>query len=284
MTTIARHMKVATKKSKPLDTNSSNRKTNIKFSPVRIVKIRIDDVQIPDNWRSIDEKAVEALAASMQQIGLQTPISVRATKKGLRLIAGRHRLEAAKKLSRKYIDAIVMRGNKVGRACWRYSENLDRADYTALEYAEAVVKRAKLVSKMAKLDAHPGGHQPNDKGVSKAAKVIGTSRDNIARSKKIAGLSFDAKAAAVETGLDNNQAALLKVAKETTPEDQVRKVRELAKPKRRPDSELSDEDRKQFRRLRTTFETAAKHRRAWKRTSKPARDRFVAYIRKVPVG
>lgn len=138
---------------------------------------------IPDKWRSINNEALERLADSMNQIGLQTPISVRLNDKGLRLVAGRHRLEAAKKLGWRHIDAIVMRDDPLERQIWHQAENLDRANLTALEHAEALAKRAKLVAEKAEQETHREGHQPHDKGVSKAAKAMGVSRDNVRRSK-----------------------------------------------------------------------------------------------------
>jgi ParB-like chromosome segregation protein Spo0J len=216
----------------------------------------------------------------MNQIGLRTPISVRVITEGFRLVAGRHRLEAARKLGWKRIDAIVMRDDKLDRQIWHNAENLDRADLTVLERSEAVTQRAKVEAKKAAQDAHPGGRQPNDKGISKAAKALGTSRENVSRSKKIAAISPEAKEAAVKARLADNEAALLKVANEA-PDAQVRKVRELAKPKRASKPELSDKEQVQFNRLKRTFAKATKHRRAWTAACNIARDRFIAHIRKL---
>jgi hypothetical protein len=152
---------------------------------------------------------------------------------------------------------------------------------TALERAEDVAERAKDVAKKAAQDAHPGGRQPHDKGVSKAAKAIGVSRDNIRRSQAIAAISSAAKKAASDAGLTDNEAALLKIAKEPTPDAQVLKVHDIAKPKRTLKPDLSDKERKQFNRLKRTFAKATEHRRAWTRACKIARDRFLAHISKV---
>ena len=51
------------------------------------------------------------------------------------------------------------------------------------------------------------------------------SREKLACAIKIAGLSDDAKAAAVETGLDDNQSALLKAAHAPNPADELRRLR-----------------------------------------------------------
>ena len=289
MTTMAKHMTAATKKSKPLGDKmnqkcrdkagaAADHKTSAKPSSIEVISVRVADVEVPDNCRSIRQDTVDDLAASMEQIGLRTPISVRNSKKEIKLVAGRHRLEAARKLGWKRIDAIVMHDDKLDRRIWHNAENLDRADLTALERAEAVTQRAKDVAKKAAQDAHPGGRQPHDKGVSKAAKAIGVSRDSIRRSRAIAGISSAAKKAASDAGLTDNEAALLKIAKEPTPDAQVLKIHDLVKPKRTLKPSFSDEERKQLNRLKRTFADAREHRRAWKRACKIARDRFFAHI------
>jgi hypothetical protein len=121
---------------------------------------------------------------------------------------------------------------------------------------------------------------PEVAAISKAAKAIRVSRDNIRRSKAIAGISSAAKKAASDAGLTDNEAALLKIANEPTPDAQVLKVRDLTKPKRILKPHFSDKERKQFNRLKRTFAEATQHRQAWKRAGKIARDRFIARIRK----
>jgi hypothetical protein len=82
---------------------------------------------------------------------------------------------------------------------------------------------------------HPvaGGQQPNDKAINKAARDLGLDRNEVQRAKKIADIAPEAKEAAREAGLDDNQSALLEVAKEKEPEQQVAKVEEIATKKKR---------------------------------------------------
>jgi ParB-like chromosome segregation protein Spo0J len=289
MTTIAKRATAAAKKSKTADhtidhrdnADAADRMTGAKPSSIKVVRVRIADIAVPEKSRSIKRDTVDALAVSMEQIGLRTPVSVRNSKNGIQLVAGRHRLEAAKKLGWKRIDAIVMHDDKLDRRIWHNAENLDRADLTALERAEAVAQRAKDVAKKAAQDAGPGGRQPHDKGVSKAAKAIGVSRDNIRRSKAIAAISSAAKKAASDAGLADNETALLKIAKAPTPNAQVLKVRDIAKPKQTLQPDFTDKERKQLKRLKRTFAEATEHRSAWKGACKIARDRFIAHICKL---
>ena len=70
MTTIAKHMTAATKRSKPLDQTmdqkrrdragrAADRKTGAKPSSMEVVKIRVEDVKVPARWRSINEEEAE---------------------------------------------------------------------------------------------------------------------------------------------------------------------------------------------------------------------------------
>jgi hypothetical protein len=64
------------------------------------------------------------------------------------------------------------------------------------------------------------------KGAIRAAeRELGIEHTDAHRAVKVASLSPEAKAAAVDAGLDNNRTALLEAAKEATPEDQVAAIK-----------------------------------------------------------
>jgi ParB/RepB/Spo0J family partition protein len=183
-------------------------------------RIPVEDVQvISKHHREVDARKVASLAASMAKIGLRTPITVRRIEKDLdtRIVlgAGLYRLEAAKALGWEYIDAFVMEGTKADARMWQLVENLYRADLTALQRAEHVAELVQAVlqdAEGAQL-APRGGQQPHDRGIKKAAKALGFTRDEVRRSLDIAGISEEAKAKAKGLGLDQNQSALVKIAK-----------------------------------------------------------------------
>ena len=62
----------------------------------------------------------------------------------------------------------------------------------------------------------------------RSRRDLGLDKDDVSRAVKIAALSDQAKQAARDAGLDNNRAALLLAVKESTPEEQVAKVEEIA--------------------------------------------------------
>jgi|ERR1700730_3872349 len=197
-------------------------------------KILVEDVQvISKHHREVDASKVASLAASMDKIGLRTPITVRRIEKDLDtkifLGAGLYRLEAVKKLGWEYIDAFVMEGTKADARTWQLMENLYRADLTALQRAEHVAELVQGVLPDGKgvQVAPPGGEQPHDRGIKKAAKALGFTRDEVRRSLKIDGISEAAKTKAKELGLDDNQSALLKIAAEDGEEAQLGLVEEI---------------------------------------------------------
>ena len=140
-----------------------------------VSQIKISEIQVKGKHRPIDKEKLAVIAESMNKIGLRTPLTVRKTIDGeIVLVAGLHRLEAAKSLGWKEIDCIVMKGGQVQRQLWTIAENLHRADLTKLQHAEAVDRWAQLVKELEKgvQVAQPGGKQPKDKGYRTSRKSL----------------------------------------------------------------------------------------------------------------
>lgn len=80
---------------------------------MRPEKIPIDEIYVPVKRRkTLDESTVEALAESIMESGLETPISVRPDKGRYVLVAGLHRLEACRALGEESIEAVVVQARK----------------------------------------------------------------------------------------------------------------------------------------------------------------------------
>ena len=106
----------------------------------------VDMVQVGERLRSLDPEKVAKLAKSMKVIGLQQPISVWSDSMDtLGLVAGLHRLEAARKLGWEDIDCIFVDLDDLDRQLWEIDENLCRADLTDLERAQHTARRAEVV-------------------------------------------------------------------------------------------------------------------------------------------
>ena len=197
--------------------------------------VPVDAVRVVGMRRALNTDKVRALKASIGQIGLRTPITVQKQQDELILLAGLHRVEAARQLGWKTIPCFLMEGDEEVLP-WRIIENLHRAELTALERAEHIEEIRALIQIRARGEqlAPPGGQQPSDVGINKTAEALGLTREEIRRAKEIASMAVEAKAEARKLGLDDNQSSLLKIARLPTSEAQLSALREVDERTRQP--------------------------------------------------
>jgi ParB-like chromosome segregation protein Spo0J len=205
--------------------------------------INVHDICVGARMREVDEAAVDVLSASMAELGLNTPISVRlipptsAIKNGENkpetawvLVAGAHRLAAAKKLGWKTIMSIVVDADDVQAQLWEIAENLHRAELTAQQRADHVAAYVRLREKsgvLSQRETKPLGGRPKG-GLRAAARALGIDKSEAARAVKIASISAEVRAAVHVTKLNDHQSALLEIASLPTIEAQLAKVWEIA--------------------------------------------------------
>jgi ParB family chromosome partitioning protein len=183
---------------------------------------------------------VTRLIDSITRIGLLTPISVRWAKDAggaddLILVAGRHRLEACLRLDRP-IECLVLEGEEVDCRLLEIAENLHRAELTVQERSDHIAEWVKLTGeKVVSAQVGPKlstrGHADEgrpESGINAAVRELGITRQEGQRAVKIAGLSDEARAVARETGQADNQAVLLKAAREPDSEAQAASLRRQA--------------------------------------------------------
>jgi ParB/RepB/Spo0J family partition protein len=208
--------------------------------------LTIDDIVVPDGRRDVDPAVVKRLADSIENVGLRHPITIRRDRKGSDakyiLIAGRHRIEACKRLGREHVQATIVSMTNAKARMWEIAENLHRAELTVLKRKEQIAEWIEL--KRAQVGQVSGG-RGNKGGISAAAEQLGVTRQEAQRSVRIASIKPEAKEAARDAGIDDNQSKLLEVAKEA-PERQVARVHELKNSKPEPvanDDEEDEDDR-----------------------------------------
>lgn len=205
--------------------------------PMKFEFVFVYLVEVGRDHRPTDHATVKAIADSMKLVGQLQPIVLYDHNGGRRrprfqkhrLIAGRHRLEAARSLGWQWIDAVFVSGDKIDIRLREISENLHRAELTVQERSDQVAEWTELVAQKVKvfqLGPPSGGKQPTEKGIRKTARSLGLSKQKVDRAKKIAGITPEAKAAAKDAKLDNNQIALLEVAA-AAPEEQVATVHKI---------------------------------------------------------
>ena len=130
---------------------------------MQTLSTRTANIIIGERLRALSTDDVQRLAQSMKEIGLRQPISVRivdeyvssdgeCTDGAVLLVAGAHRLAAAKSLGWEKIDCIEVEDDLVKAEMWEIAENLHRCDLTKDErdkhirrYAELLVARAVLI-------------------------------------------------------------------------------------------------------------------------------------------
>jgi len=111
-----------------------------------IVSIPIDTICADDRLREIDTDCVDLLSVSMDEYGLLSPLWVReAGADGLHdLIAGAHRLEAAKRLGWVEIIAIVFSVEGLDARMMEIDENLFRRELSPLDRATFLAERKEI--------------------------------------------------------------------------------------------------------------------------------------------
>lgn len=224
-------------------------------------RMPVDGIQIQGRKRDARPEKVAELADSMRgPLGLRTPITVRIVAEHTDsdgritcdvpiLVAGLHRLLAARQLGWEDIDAFVMNGDDPDEVeLWEIEENLKRADLTAQERADQTARWVELTgSKVGQSDplcAKTG--RGNEGGLRAAVRDLGIDRSEARRAVKIASLSPEAKEAARTVGLDDNQTALLAAASHASAPAQVAHI-ELEARKRQEAAAIREEERRRLR-------------------------------------
>ena len=232
---------------------------------MRTQRVKVSEIHVAENRKRkhIDEKIVGAIAASIEKIGLQNPISVyfaddyevdgELYDSVPILAAGAHRREALLRLGSKfeYADCVIFEDASSARL-WEISENLHRKDLTVDERSDHVAEWialtedrqrkerlsrqvAEKVDKLGRINAS----RP-ESGISAASRELGLDDTAARRAMKIASRTPEAKEAARAAGLADNQKALLEIAR-AAPDKQVEKVAEIAARRSTPPKPVSAE-------------------------------------------
>lgn len=190
----------------------------------QIQLIEVESVFVSPRLRSVSTEATDVVAKSLASIGLRTPITVRsasgtqgddsAPAPRLSLVAGATRLAAAKKLGWTKIEAIVVENVEDDDArLWEIAENLHRAELTVQERADHIAEWIRLTEQKISAQLAPKSHRGRPEGgINAASRSLRLDRRQVQRSLKIANITDEAKAAARDRSIDNNQSALLEVA------------------------------------------------------------------------
>lgn len=118
-----------------------------------IERIPLRTLKASGQPRPLITEAVDKLAASIREVGLIQPISVRCVPvmdggvavDGYQIVAGHHRVAAARALGWTEIDAIIVdAGEHLQAELIEIDENLCRAELTASQRAQAIKRRKQI--------------------------------------------------------------------------------------------------------------------------------------------
>ena len=99
-------------------------------------RVALDQIRVPDNVRALDDAHVQALAGSIALQGMLVPVVVHDTGDGFELVAGFHRIAAARSLGLAEVPAVVRDAETEDAD--RAVENITRKQLNPYEEAKAV--------------------------------------------------------------------------------------------------------------------------------------------------
>ncbi len=123
------------------------------------MRIAIREIKINDRRREAIAEKVKALAQSMAEIGLLNPVTV---DRAHTLIAGLHRLEAAKLLDWTEIECTICNLNSLQAELAEIDENFIRSDLSSMEYGDLLLRRKEIYETLHPKTRH-GGDRKSDK-------------------------------------------------------------------------------------------------------------------------
>ena len=119
----------------------------------------IGEIQIKEGRRRLDRSHVQELADSIRQLGLLNPITI---DRENCLIAGLHRLEAAKMLGWPEIECTVSSLDGLQAELAEIDENIVRSGLSALEYGEALLRRKEVYEALHPETRHGGDRKSGE--------------------------------------------------------------------------------------------------------------------------
>ena len=121
--------------------------------------IQISEININAGRREADQESVQELADSISKVGLLNPITV---DQEHTLIAGLHRLEAAKSLGWTEIECTVSSLEGLLAELAEVDENVVRRGLSAVEYSDLLLRRKEIYETLYPEVRH-GGDRKSEK-------------------------------------------------------------------------------------------------------------------------
>jgi ParB-like chromosome segregation protein Spo0J len=250
----------------------------------------VNEIKVEGKRRQIHPDKVKDLKQSAAKIGLRAPLTIRLVNGEKHLITGLHRLEAVKSLGWKKVPVVYFKGGAKLARLWEISENLHRAELTAVEESDLIAEWFKLTDAEEEVSAQNGQKKQPGRpkgGISAAAAklpgkgTVSAKRKQIAGALKIAKIDPEVKQAAVDAGFADNKKKLGEIAEEKGKAAQFKKLQQL-KAGSGKDSKVSPKsaavDDSSFEVLKREWKPTKKWQLAWKKASWKDQTRFVTEV------
>lgn len=155
---------------------------------MKIVLIKIEDIDVTGRLRPVHLEVVSGLAGDIKSRGLRQPIEVvkQSTGRPYRLVSGGHRLGACTSLEWSEISAVIVTGSEDELRADELLENLARSELSRLERAQFLAE-LKGVFQSINPDAKHGGDRTVEQNASLASwydVVASRSQDSIRKIKQ----------------------------------------------------------------------------------------------------
>jgi len=194
---------------------------------MRTERLFITDIETTTRHRVAVPAKVEAIKASISEIGLRTPITVSAAREGddwrFTLVAGAHRMEALRQLGEDMIDAVIMEGSPEDAELWEIDENFARAERTDAQRADHHARREDILKRKGLVAKGPGQPKKNLDKLSrysaKAAADLGVDERTVRRDLR-RGKNISPDILADVTGTDMDKGVVLDELARAPREDQ----------------------------------------------------------------
>jgi len=191
---------------------------------------KISEITIGKRRRKLNESKVQELAESMAVFGLLNPVTIST---GNELIAGYHRIEAAKRLGWNEIATHTLPGDPLQHELAEIDENLIRNDLTALERGEHLARRKEIYEGMHPETKREATLKQNRSEIiserellsfaESTAAAVGVSSRTIRQEVQIAeSITEPVKELIRETPVANRKTDLIELAREKDPDEQAR--------------------------------------------------------------
>ena len=124
------------------------------------MRIKIGDIKINPGRRAVTSEDVQRLSESIAEVGMMNPITVTADRT---LIAGLHRLEAAKRLGWTEVECNISDMDALHTELAEIDENVIRTGLSDLELSELLARRKKIYEALhpATITRNLPGHASN---------------------------------------------------------------------------------------------------------------------------